>query len=351
MVTFLRPGESLAPGHRYIVAMRGLVNASGAPVLAEPAFAAIRDERPSTIPAVNKRAEQLAPVFSRLARFGIDRSELILAFDFVVQSDYSLTHEMLSMRGQAFAWLAGSRGGRADFPGGQVIPHSRLRTSGGAVWRGCATLPGAIFLSGDPFTRPRPASCSATRGRPLWARSPGAVRALPIPCTVFGPGGECSRGPAPGRPVQNGVDLVRASPKRRPSASTSWRRHRFSGLEARCLPRFEDSFIVRVIADVDQFAALPDRLRQGQLDTLVLARMLKQGHFNSDPAAQIGGHGAIDPAAPTYYFGASLGGIMGTMFAALTPDVERLNVDVPASTSRCSSAPRPSSSSSYSCSS
>src|SRR3970282_1040962 len=38
----------------------------------------------------------------------------------------------------------------------------------------------------------------------------------------------------------------------------------------------------------------------------------------------------IDDAATSYYFGASLGGIMGTMFAALTPDVEKLNVDVPA---------------------
>jgi hypothetical protein len=39
----------------------------------------------------------------------------------------------------------------------------------------------------------------------------------------------------------------------------------------------------------------------------------------------------VFPGASTemFYFGASLGGIMGTYFAALTSDVERFNVDVP----------------------
>jgi pimeloyl-ACP methyl ester carboxylesterase len=44
----------------------------------------------------------------------------------------------------------------------------------------------------------------------------------------------------------------------------------------------------------------------------------------------VDGRGVIDAEASAYYFGASLGGIMGTMFAALTPDVTKLNVDVPA---------------------
>ena len=36
------------------------------------------------------------------------------------------------------------------------------------------------------------------------------------------------------------------------------------------------------------------------------------------------------PSAEEYYYGISLGGIMGTYFAALSPDVEKLHVDVPA---------------------
>jgi hypothetical protein len=114
-----------------------------------------------------------------------------------------------------------------------------------------------------------------------------------------------------------GFDLV--------TGATNW-----SGLSSPDVANLLDSFIVRVIADVDQFEALPDRLRQGQLHALLLARMLKQGHFNQDPTFRANGHGVIDVEGPAYYFGASLGGIMGTMFAALTPDIQKLNVDVPA---------------------
>jgi hypothetical protein len=68
------------------------------------------------------------------------------------------------------------------------------------------------------------------------------------------------------------------------------------------------------------------------LNTLVLARMMKEGHFNVDPAFQTGAGpetGAFPgPGEEMFYYGISLGGIMGTMFAALSPDLERLNIDV-----------------------
>jgi hypothetical protein len=86
------------------------------------------------------------------------------------------------------------------------------------------------------------------------------------------------------------------------------------------------------VSQLDNFPALPDRLRQGMLNTLVLARMMKEGHFNVDPAFQTGA-GAETGTFPgageeMFYYGISLGGIMGTMFAALSPDLERLNIDV-----------------------
>jgi hypothetical protein len=102
----MRPGKSLTPAHRYIVAVRNLVDRVGYPVLAEPAFAALRDDQPSDIPAINARRPAMEDVFSRLVALGVAREELVLAFDFVVQSDQGLTGQMLSMRDQAFAWLA-----------------------------------------------------------------------------------------------------------------------------------------------------------------------------------------------------------------------------------------------------
>ncbi|MFP6565240.1 MAG: hypothetical protein VCC68_12250, partial [Myxococcota bacterium] len=75
------------------------------------------------------------------------------------------------------------------------------------------------------------------------------------------------------------------------------------------------------------------RLQQGMIDTLSLAHVLKTARFNELAAFQrIPG----DPTSgrfpqaekPLAYYGVSLGGIMGLFFAALTPDVEKLAVDV-----------------------
>ncbi|MBW2235766.1 MAG: hypothetical protein JRG85_10240 [Deltaproteobacteria bacterium] len=121
----LRPAESLTPGHRYIVAVRNLVREDGTPVEAEPAFAALRDFRPTDIPALAERRLPMLEIFHELRRAGVRRSELILAFDFVVQSEHQLTHQMLTMRDKAFEWLEEQKGlgvqtfsavGIEDFP-------------------------------------------------------------------------------------------------------------------------------------------------------------------------------------------------------------------------------------------
>jgi hypothetical protein len=106
-----------------------------------------------------------------------------------------------------------------------------------------------------------------------------------------------------------------------------------------------ESFIGQIFIDFDQFQALPDRLRQGQLHALVLARMIHEGAFNQHPCFQAldpepvdcmaagagdSSRGVLASDEQPYYFGASLGGIMGLMFGALSPDVERVVANVPA---------------------
>ncbi len=342
VVTFLRPGEALLPGRRYVVAVRNLVDANGAPVEAEPVFAAIRDGRPSDIPAVEETRRRLEPVLRRLASLGVAREELILAFDFRVSSDHSLTHEMLSMRDQAFAWLAEQvEVGAQTFRVDEVIPHNEsCDPAGSPVWRELrGSFQAPLFLSSDPFTAATVPSFLQRdeRGRPVWSALTNAPYGIVIPCTVFDAAGAVA--PKPTLIAGHGLfgtgaafarDLAEAGLEGFDYVAGGTN---FSGLSSPDISGpsgLTSSFIFQVIADVDQFEALPDRLRQAQVHQLLLARMLKQGLFNADPAFQIGGTGVIDADAETVYFGASLGGIMGTFFAALTPDVQKLNVDVPA---------------------
>ncbi len=150
---YLRAARSLLPGHRYIVAVRNLVYDNGAAIEPEPAFRALRDGTPSTIDQVEERREHFELLFRSLRKAGVDRDDLVLAFDFTVASDYNLTGQMVSMRDQGYDWLA------TQTPGaGVVVDETRSEefdcsVEGEYVWREVrGTYPVPLFLDKDPET-------------------------------------------------------------------------------------------------------------------------------------------------------------------------------------------------------
>ena len=149
-VLFLRPGRSLQPSHHYIVAVRDVQHPDGTSVKPEPPFAALRDRRPTTIAALEARRNHFEDLFFRLGRAGVERHDLVLAFDFVVQSDAGLTGQMLSMRDQAFAWLASQT--QPTFAIDDVTENDCTKP-GTFVWRtviGTYRVP--LFLTSDPVS-------------------------------------------------------------------------------------------------------------------------------------------------------------------------------------------------------
>jgi hypothetical protein len=340
--TILHPGRSLEPGHRYIVAVRGLLHADGSPVVAEPVFAALRDGRPSAIPAVTARQETFEDIFRRLKRARVERDDLILAFDFVVQSDEQLTSEMLSMRDQSFDWLRDHDGGASTFSVDEVeVLNPDCADPNLFAWklvRGSFEVP--LFLDSDNYADPGTLGFLQLdpRGRPVFTTTARAPYGIAIPCSarqapvaplvfghgLFGTGADTIEDVAEANLAD--LDYV--------VGGTDW-----SGLSSPDLPFFpstpdeivlflQTTFLGQLFLDFDQFPAMADRLRQGQAATLVLARMLSTGAFNAHPEFQApSGDGVIAPGE-SFYFGVSLGGIMGLMFSALTPDANNLYIDV-----------------------
>ena len=393
-VLFLRPARSLLPGHRYIVAMRNLRHADGSAVAPEAPFAALRDERPTDIGAIEARRPAFDDIVARLAQAGVPSDNLVLAFDFIVQSDEGLTSQMLSMRDQAFAWLAGAEGGDEELFTVDTVTEFDCSLPGTFEWRrieGTFRVP--LFLDLDPVADPMTAgflTVDANRTpQPNGFTNPDYT--IAIPCAVLALVGDCNRdltvsvdelitgvvialedAPATECPAFDtnrddavtvdeligGVDAALnggGSPK--PAAVLG---HGLfmtgrdfvplvslalgpllqlqgldpieligGGTDWRGLSNQDAGFIGLVLLDLNKIAALPDRLRQGQLNTLMLGRMMKGGVFNRHPAFQTpSGRGVF--AAPTdelYYYGISLGGIMGLMHAALSPDVVSAGID------------------------
>jgi len=338
-VLFLRPGKSLTPGHRYIVAARQLLHADGSPVTAEPVFAALRDERPTSIAAVAERRVGMEDIFSRLAGAGVERASLLLAFDFVVASDDNLTSQMLSMRDQAFAWLAEIEAEDAKtFTVDRVVENdcSQPETIAWRTIEGSYQVP--LFLRGDPVVSPSvPTFLNVGEdGEPLANGMTNPPYTIAIPCSAL------SSSAAPPLPLVLGHGLfgdgrsfvrqiaeIAGADFNLIAGATDWRGLSGPDIAGDDLTR---TFIGRVILQLQNFPAMPDRLRQGQLNTLVLGRMMRRGLFNRDPAFQLpSGEGVFaDAESHGFYLGGSLGGIMGMMFAALSPDVTNVDVVVPA---------------------
>ncbi len=334
----MRPGESLVPGHRYIVALRNLQTADGSPVVAEAAFAALRDQRPTSIAAIESRRASMDGIFIELADRGVAHDDLVLAFDFVVQSEQQLTAAVLSMRDQAFTWLQEVEADPEEitFTVG-AVQDSDCTAPNAVVWRRVTgTYKSPLFLTSDP-NQPGVGFLNLdASGVPVQNGFTDANFSFAIPCTILQDGGPV---PHPivlghglfgtGAQMTAGVPGLAARYVAWPyvAGATDWR-----GLAQQDLQWVINDIVGVGESKLNNFPGLPDRLKQGMLNTLVLAKMMKRGLFNRDTDAFQTPSGAPvfrGPDTEMFYYGISLGGIMGTWFSALTPDVQRFGVDVP----------------------
>jgi len=84
--------------------------------------------------------------------------------------------------------------------------------------------------------------------------------------------------------------------------------------------------IVEMLGDMSHFPVLADRLHQGALDHVFLARAMKVGF---DQVPEISALGVVVDPTQLYYNGISQGGIYGGTHMALAVDVERGHLGVP----------------------
>jgi hypothetical protein len=102
---FIRPLVRLENDHRYIVALHDLIDIEGNPIEAPAGFRELRDAT-ATEPALAALAARYdADVFGPIAEFGVERSELQLAWDFTTET-WERTHgRMITIREDAIERL------------------------------------------------------------------------------------------------------------------------------------------------------------------------------------------------------------------------------------------------------
>ncbi|HET6911220.1 MAG TPA: hypothetical protein VFH54_17970 [Mycobacteriales bacterium] len=347
----IHPAVNLTDGHRYIVALRHLVTDNGTIAQPSAAFKAYRD---GTASATDPRTKHMNSIFTTLEAAGVDRKDLYLAWDFTTASTANVTGRLLAIRDDAFKQLGDTnladgniQGTKApaftvdsvtDFTPAQNAPIARQIS-------GHFTVPCYIAPTCEP-----PAKCdTATMGTfdtcPMpgqFALDPTNPDATPtqVPGQTYQANFLCNVGRTALsnhqllRPVEYGHGLFGSASEINSDAETSMANNygmMYCATDWYGMASFDIPNAVYALNDLSRFPWLTDRVQQGELDFLYLARLMvhPQG-FSSNAAFQFPDtHASFIDTREPFYDGNSQGGIFGGTVCAISVDVKHCVLGVP----------------------
>ena len=321
----IRPMIRLATSSHYVVVILNSVkDTSGAPLQAPVPFVYLRERVPTDNAVVEGIRQHYEQLFAFLKAQGINKNDIVLAWDFTTASDQFLTSHLLSMRDQALA-MTPTVG--IDYTFSSVNTFTPASVSGNAGYNPflyrelIGTFSAATFLNSAGYL-----VTSSTTGLPhsvdqapypIVVHIPACITdtTLPIPVMIYGHG---LFGNAQGEMdthyqerLINQLCMVQIG--------TDW-----IGLSS--------NDVANAAIAIDDFNKLPlitDKLQQAQINFVVMAR-LALGALGNDPELQYNGHSVI--GSRIYYYGISDGGIQGATFMSIDPDIVQGVLGVPGST-------------------
>ena len=308
---FVQPAVLLEEGTRYVVAFRGLARDDGTAFEPSPGFVELRDGAPGP------RRARFEAVFDTLGALGGALGDLLLAWDFVTASTFGLHRRMLAMRTDGFQAtgpdgpeltvtevvpLEGDPDIAVEVRGTFRVPSFMReveRPDGGSAW----------VLELDASGLPVQTGWSEPA---FWVRIPhSALSGPPHGLVQYGHGqngsGTQVRGGFNGR-IANQYGLI------------------FFACDMLGMSEDDVIGIALLLFDLNRFPWMADRLHQGMLNHLLLARAMRQ-RLGGLPEVQALGV-TVNPAE-LFYSGISQGGIYGATYMALSQDVARGHLGVP----------------------
>mgnify|MGYP001248601457 CR=1 FL=1 len=347
----IRPGKNLENGHRYVVAIRNLKDASGNRIEAPAGFRVYRDADRTSNQTIEGRRDHFESIFTTLAGAGIERGSLYLAWDFTVASSENLNGRMLSIRDRAFAELGDTdltdglvQGEAPDYTITEVTDYGTDTSGNGEedirVIKGTVKVPCFLNEAGCPSGSTFDLDADQ---KPV--RIPGNTMDARFVCNVPRSAVEYVDGNDP----DSDPDTWVVDQKARPSLyghglfgsinEVTSRNIRQLGTENNVLVCGTDWVgmaaedvpfaALPALLDLTNFPAMPDRLQQGFLNFLFLGRLLiHPDGFAADPAFRFDGESVID-TDDLFYYGNSQGGIAGGALTAVATDFTRSVLYVP----------------------
>ena len=302
----IHPAAPLRDGKRYVVAIRGLKDANGAPIEPSPAFKSLRDDEPSNHSSVEARRGLYEEIFGALDGAGVPQSDLLLAWDFTTASRESNTGWLMHMRDEALA-ITGE-----DGPNYTITSVDSDLDPANIMFRikGTMEMPlyldqpdvGATLLFGDDGM-PEPNPSQPTYDIEFELLIPNIAATTPVALLQHGHG-------------LFGDDEQIESEHFRTFCNTFG----YAIFSTRLVGMAEDSeWVIEQLVEgkMDGVTRMYDRLHQGFINNLLIMRMMSR-RMTADPT-----YGALLDGSRRYYWGISQGGIQGGVTMSLSTDIER----------------------------
>ncbi|MBC8069660.1 MAG: hypothetical protein IAG13_15090 [Deltaproteobacteria bacterium] len=305
---FIRPAQRLRNDARYIVALRGVVDAAGAPIPASPAFAALRDGTELTAePSVEQRRPLYSDIFAKLGDAGIDRATLQIAWDFTTASDENIVTPLVHMRDTALGLVGDAPRFTIDDVQTDFDPRVAFRVTGTFEVPLFVDVPGpdAVPNIGDDGLP----EAVGTWDFDFELLIPARAVAEPVQLLHYGHGLLGTRAE-----VESEEFLELCENYGWAIFSTNW-----IGLAA------EDEAYIGVILQsgkIEDFDRMFARLQQAVVNHLVLDRVMTLG-IAADPM-----FADVLDGSQLGYYGISLGGIMGALYMSVSQDTVRGGLEV-----------------------
>jgi hypothetical protein len=304
---YIRPAYRLTPGHRYAVGVRtSLQSAAGGDLPVPRAFDQVRRGHNSghaRYDAVDHEA-----IFAAFEAAGIDRDELVVAWDFVVASDDYLTSTMLAARDVALADI-GDRAANVTY---EVDVDDPEEDDDRIARRIVGRFKAPLLLTGtdDLAELARDAAGEPMVNGTMDARfaimvPTCAAAARPVPILIFGHGFFGDNGEVQGdymRRVADELCMV--------VMGTEW-----TGMSRRDVPG-----AALALNEASRLIGFGERIVQGIINHMVLTQ-LARGAFATELLAD-GGGSLVDPDDLQFY-GISQGHVLGATFFAYDPVLDQ----------------------------
>lgn len=309
----IRPVVPLDNSTRYVVGIRGVVDGAGALMAASSGFTALRDAAETDdYDLEHRRARFDSEVFPALEAQGFARAELQLAWDFTTVSQDSTLRRVLHMRDDMLS----------DMPAGGPAFTIDLRTDFDCEAEGTQIgreLRGKLIV--PLYTTADTANVFLTVGEdglPFRNGDATSEFLVRIPCSVLD-------NPREARVMQYGHGLLGDRLEARTGHLSRFANERgfivfaqdWKGMSARDYA----SIALMIAQDPGRFGILPERSQQGLIEKVAGARLVK-GALGDHPDLMVGEQRLID-ADDVVYYGISQGGIMGSAYMGLTPEITR----------------------------